>query len=184
MRFQKYYSKRWLFFIIINTSILLDVLSTLVVSHGDFGYELNPFFEDINGLILANLFMMIVSSLIFLGIYPKETRLSSIRNMSYKELTGANLDGSIINIFENENLKSVIVYTILVLLSTNSFVKIFAALNNVFVILTGYGFTYVFHIIGNLISIEFSQKILYFSFYIFSFILGYLLSFFGIKKYI
>ncbi len=188
MHYQKYYlSNKWLFLLVINVSILLDMLTTLAASHGGFGYELNPFFRDINSLIIANLFMMIVSSLIFLWVYPDESRLSSIRNMSYKELIGINFSSSIRSIadlFKNEDLKSVMVYTMLALLLANSFVKIFAALNNVIVILTGYGFAHVLHIIGSLISIEFGQETLYFSLYIFSFTFGFLLSFFGAKKYI
>ncbi len=185
MHYQKYYiSKRWSFFLIINASILLDMLTTVIATYGGFGYELNPFFQDIYNLIIVNLFIMLVSSLIFLLFYPDENRLSNIRNMSYKELIGTKLNSSIIKLFHDEYSKSVITYIVLTLLLTNSFVKIFAALSNMIVILTGYGFTYIFHIIGSLISIEFSQEVLYFSFFIFSFNFGFLLSFFGIKKYI
>ena len=178
-------SKKWIIFIAINLSILLDILTTVIITNSrGFEHELNPFFDDTFSFIIANLLIMAASSLIFLWVYPDDGRTYRIREMSYKKLIGINLKSSISNLFHDEETKSVVVYTVLVVLLTNSFVKLFATLNNLTVILTGYGFSYMFYAIGSLFSVELNQSSLYFTLFIFSFILGFLLSFFGTKKYL
>ena len=104
--------------------------------------------------------------------------------MSYAEVLGKSYGFAtpIVKYFQDENLKCIITFHVVVGLLVLALVKSFAAVSNTFVILTGLGAGYFFAISANYLGISVTQELLFYTMFLSSFVFSFVVSFLILKK--